>query len=209
MTSASSEFEIPVQLHSVDGVRERVQAQISRVNTGFIVLSSPSALEIGQKLDMMYLERPIRCEVAYCNRHAERNYRVGARILEGTDGSLRAERRIRFEATAKLKMAGMSAPISVQVMDISSSGLGVKMKHPLEVGALAYVELELGVAFGEIRHCKPFEGGYRAGLFVEEFIARTAGAPNPWVAHHAEARGRGSFSVGSALKSALMPNRKS
>ncbi len=210
MTSSTTEFEIPVELQLADGVRERLHAQILRVNTGFIVLALPSALEAGQKLDMIYLERPIRCEVAYCNRQREGSYRAGARILEGADGSLRAERRIKFETAAKLTMCGKSAPLAVRVIDISSSGLGVKMQHAIDVGALAYVELDLGVAFGEVRHCKEYEGGYRAGLCVEEFIARTAGAQNPWATHRSEVSGRASrFSVGRALKSALLPSRKS
>lgn len=207
MTSTAAEFEIPVQLHLADGIRERVQAHIARVNAGFLVLSSPTTLEVGRKLDLIYLDRPIRCEVAYCNRQPEGKYRVGAHMLEKTDGGLRIERRIKFEVTAKLKMSGRRSPISVHVVDISSSGLGVKLQDALEVGGLAYVEMEHGVAFGEVRHCNPMAGGYRAGLFVEEFISRTPGTPYPWDSSEVPDR-PASFGVGRALESALLPNRK-
>lgn len=209
MTSTTAGFEIPVKLHLVDGVRERLQAHISRVNAGFLVLSSPTALEDGRKLDLLYLNRPIRCEIAYCNRQPAGNYRIGARMLEGRAGSLRAERRIKFESSAKLNTSGQRGDIPVRVIDISSSGLGVKVQHPLKVGELAYVELEHGVAFGEIRHCNQLDDGYRAGLFVEEFISRTPGTHNPWAAHNPEVPARTArFSVGNALRSALLPNKK-
>ena len=50
----------------------------------------------------------------------------------------------------------------------------------VECCELACVELEHGVAFGEIRHCHKADGAYRAGIFVEEFICRTPGEIDVW-----------------------------
>lgn len=216
--TVTAEFAIPVKLYLRDGLREHVDARIARVNTGFLLLRSPIALEAGRTLDVEYLERQIGCETVYCHPQAGSTYRVGARMLEGTDGALRIERRIRLDAAAMLTTPGAPSSIAVRVIDMSSSGLGVKLPEPITVGDLAYVELEHGVAFGEIRHCAKIdsgksdgkkENGYRAGVFVEEFISRTPGAVDLWAAHGVEAPGRSaSFKVTSAIKSALFPGKR-
>lgn len=208
-TTATAEFAIPVKLQLRDGLRERVDAQIARVNTGFLLLRSPVALEAGRNLEVFYLQRQIACETVYCHPHSGGSYKVGARMLEGTDGTLRIERRIRLDTGATLTTPGLQGSTAVRVIDMSSSGLGVKLEAPITVGDLAFVEMEHGVAFGEIRHCGKIEGAYRAGIFVEEFISRTPGKMNPWAAHGVETPGRNSsFKVTSAIKSALFPNKR-
>lgn len=208
MKAATTELEIPVELHLSDGIQQRVQAQIVRVSAGFVDLSAPVALETGHEFDIMYLDRPIRCEIAYCVRERRDSYRVGARILGGNNGTLRAERRIRMDAPARLKTAGLAAPISVRVVDISSSGMGLQLGSAVSSGELAYVEMEHGVAFGEIRHCKKVDRGFRAGLFVEEFISRTVDATIPWMQRNREGSERTeSFRLGRALITALLPKK--
>src|ERR1700685_4521585 len=131
MPCTTAEFAIPVQLHLRDGLRERVAAQIARVNTGFLLLRSPIALEPGRTLEVFYLERRIACETVYSHPQSGDTYRVGARMLEGTDGAVRAERRIRLDTSAELNTACLAGPTTVRVIDMSSSGLGVKLHAPI------------------------------------------------------------------------------
>ncbi|MBV9760088.1 MAG: PilZ domain-containing protein [Acidobacteriaceae bacterium] len=214
-TTAAAEFAIPVKLSLRDGLRECVDAQIARVNAGFLVLRSPIALEAGRTLDVAYLDRQIACETVYCHSQQGGLYKIGVRMLDGMDGALRIERRIRLDASATLNTPGLPGSVIVRVIDMSSSGLGVKIREPLRVGDLAYVELEHGVAFGEIRHCAKIPGekaetAYRAGVFIEEFIPRNPAKINPWTAHGVDAPGRSStFKVSTAIKSALFSGRKS
>jgi hypothetical protein len=209
MQCAAVEFAIPVQLQLRDGLRERLEAHIARVNTGFVLLRATTAIDTSRKLELHYLERPILCETMYCHRQPDGTYRVGARMLEGTNGALRIERRIKIDANAVLNMPALAGPTQVRVIDMSSSGMGVRIDAPISVGELAYVELEHGVAFGEIRHCTKLDDAYRAGLFIEEFIARTPGAPNPWAASGVESPGRQATSrVSDALRIALFSKRK-
>jgi hypothetical protein len=208
MRHAATEFSIPVQLHMRDGLREELEAHIARVNTGFLLLRSPLALDANRPFELFYLERRISCETVYCHREAN-SYRVGARMLEGTAGALRAERRIRLDACAQLNSPGLTAPSTVRVVDMSSSGLGVKLNAPLTIGDLAYVELEHGVAFGEVRHCEKIDAAWRAGIFVEEFISRVPGKIHSWPAHSTAMPARsGSFQVARALKTALFAVKK-
>jgi hypothetical protein len=209
MLCATADFSIPVQLQLRDGVREQLRAQIARVNTGFLLLRSPMALEAGREVEVFYLQRHIACQTVYCHPQADGSYRVGVRMLEGTNGALRVERRIKLDAAGVLNTAALPSPTPVRIIDMSSSGLGVRLPSSIVVGDPAYVELEHGVAFGEIRHCEKMEEGYRAGLFIEEFISRTPGMINPWTAQGVEAPGRASFTVTRAIKTALFPSRKS
>lgn len=209
MPCTTAEFTIPVQLRLRDGIREELEAQIARVNTGFLLLRSPAALDPGRDLEVYYLERRIACQTVYCHPEGHRTYRVGARMLEGTNGALRVERRIQLNASGLLNTPGLPGPKTVRIIDMSSSGLGVKLQAPIAIGDLAYVEMEHGVAFGEIRHCAKVEEGYRAGIFVEEFIARTLHAINPWAAQGVEVPGRSARSkVTSAIRDALFPGKK-
>ena len=209
MPCAAAEFAIPVQLHFRDGLREQMEAQIARVNTGFLLLRSATALDPARNVEVTYLERRIACETVYSHAQADGTHRVGARMLDGANGALRVERRIRLDASAVLNTSALPSPTTVRVIDVSSSGMGVRLEAPIKVGDLADVEMEHGVAFGEIRHCGKIEEGYRAGLFIEEFISRIPGAANPWAAQGVEVPGRSaSFKLTSAIKTALFGNRK-
>jgi hypothetical protein len=174
-----------------------------------MLLRSTVAVDSSRKLELYYLERHIPCETVYCHRQVDGTYRVGARMLEGTNGALRIERRIKIDAGAVLNTPALPGPTTVRMIDMSSSGMGVKLQASIPVGDLAYVELDHGVAFGEIRHCEKIDDGYRAGLFIEEFIARTPGAVDPWSARGVEAPGRNaSLKVAEAIRLALFPKRK-
>src|ERR1700761_1675285 len=209
MPCATDEFAIPVQLHFRDALREEMDAQIARVNTGFLLLRSAIALDPARNMEVSYLQRRIACETVYSHPQADGTHRIGARMMEGASGALRVERRIQFDASAVLNTPALPGPTTVRLIDISSSGMGVKLPAPIKIGDLAYVEMDHGVAFGEIRHCGKIEGGYRAGIFIEEFISRTATAVNPWAAQGVGLLGRSAaFQVGRALKTALFPNRK-
>lgn len=201
MPAVTAEFEIPVELHLKDGARERLQAHIRRVSRGFLVLCTKQPVDPSRKLDVFYLNRGIFSEIVYCHPQPNGTHRIGARILEGTDGALRAERRICLDTTAELTVTGARPRFTVRVIDMSSSGLGIKLDSPLQTGEPAYVELEHGVAFGEIRHCQKTADGYRAGLSVEEFIQRDSVWAPVAAAKPSVSAPKGSFGVAHALQS--------
>jgi PilZ domain len=205
MPAARLEFSIPVQVQLKDGARERIAARITRVSSGFLVLGSQEPVDASRKLEIFYLGRGIFSEAVYCHPEPDGSYRIGVRMLEGSDGVLRAERRIQLDALAELTTVTAQQPITVRVIDISSSGLGVKLDSALEAGQMAYVELEHGVAFGEIRYCRKIEGGYRAGLFVEEFIHRNIALAAP----AASSARKAPSGVAQALRAALLPRKAS
>lgn len=74
----------------------------------------------------------------------------------------RREPRLPVGAIPARLFAGESRePIAVHVLDISTSGLRVRLSSPLEAGTEATIWFDLTVATGEVRYCR----SNRAGLF--------------------------------------------
>jgi PilZ domain len=171
-TTAAADFAIPVELRLVDEMREHVRGHIRRVNTGFFLIASPVALKPERRLEVTFSGRRIECQVVYCQQEGPNTYALGIRMAQGGGETLRAEPRIPVDLEAKLSMPGGDAPIPGRVVNISASGLGLVMTKEVPTGELAYAELEVGCAFGEIRHCSKTANGYRVGLKLDEFIPK-------------------------------------
>jgi hypothetical protein len=60
-----------------------------------------------------------------------------------------------------------------QPTDISRSGLGLRMDHPLPPKTLVKIELTFAIVFGEVLYSKPaVDGGFRVGLRMETLLMR-------------------------------------
>jgi hypothetical protein len=187
-TAPAAEFSIPVSLRLVDEMQEQVRAYIRRVNTGFFLIASPVLIKPERRVEVLFEARRIECQVVYCHPGNTGAYLLGIRMTTHGE-ALRAEPRIPVDLAAKLNIAGVESSISGRAVNISSSGIGLLLDREVPTNESAYAELEIGFAFGEIRHCSKTSGGYRVGLKLEEFIARddevlsarkrSADAPNP------------------------------
>jgi hypothetical protein len=93
-------------------------------------------------------------------------------MTHGSHDALRAEPRIPVDLEAKLHVTGDEPPIAGRVVNISASGFGLEVDYEVPAGELAYAELEIGCAFGEIRHCSKIGDRFRVGLKLDEFISR-------------------------------------
>ena len=57
------------------------------------------------------------------------------------------------------------------VVDMSSSGLGLRLMQPIEAGTRVCVETESAVVFGEVRHCRATgDGQFMAGVMIVEVV---------------------------------------
>jgi PilZ domain len=169
-TAPAAEFAIPITLRPLDEMQEQVHAHIRRVNTGFFLIAAPACFKPERRLEMVFEGRRIECQVVYCHAEGAETFNLGVRMSHNSD-ALRAEPRIPVELEAKLNVPG-AAPISGRVVNISASGLGLLIDKEVPTDELAYAELEIGFAFGEIRHCSKTPAGYRVGLKLDEFISR-------------------------------------
>lgn len=170
--TAAAEFAIPVTIRLLDQMYEQVQAHIRRVNTGFFLIAAPLPLKPERKLEVKFDGRAIECQVVYCQSESANNYLLGVRMAQNGTDALRAEPRIPVDLEAKLHVPGSEPPIPGRVVNISASGLGLLFDREVPTNELAYVELQIGFAFGEIRHCSKSDAGFRVGLKLDEFISR-------------------------------------
>lgn len=164
----AAELALPVILREAG--HNPVPAHICRVNTGFFLVSSPRAIEPKQRLQVVLAGRPIDTQVVYCHPH-EDEFQVGAQMVQDADLPLRAEPRIPVDMPAELTVAGMAGPIPARLANISASGLGLNIDRQIGTGEMACVKLDIGFAFGEIRHCSRTPNGFRAGMKLDEFIS--------------------------------------
>lgn len=69
--------------------------------------------------------------------------------------------------------AGPQAKQDAQALDISRSGLGLLMDHPISNHTWVKVELAFAIVFGEVLYSKKeAQSGYRLGLRIETFLMR-------------------------------------
>jgi hypothetical protein len=171
-TTVTAEFAIPVTLHLLDEMHAQVHAHIRRVNTGFFLIAAPISLKPERRVEVSFDGRRIECQVVYCHPDGADNFNLGIRMAHGNSEGLRAEPRIPVDLEAKVNIPGIVLPIPGRVVNISASGLGLLLDKEVPTDELAYVELEIGFAFGEIRHCSKISSGYRVGLKLDEFLSR-------------------------------------
>ena len=90
---------------------------------------------------------------------------------------LRAEPRFKTEdesATVAILGSHQRGPFGANLVDISRSGLGLRLEQNLPMNSWIRVELGPAMVLGEIRHCTPEAGtGYRVGLVTDTVIFRT------------------------------------
>lgn len=170
-TAPAAEFSIPVSLRLVEEMQEQVRAHIRRVNTGFFLIASPVLIKPERRVEVLFETRRIECQVVYCHPGNAGSHLLGVRMSNHGE-ALRAEPRIPVDLEAKLNVAGVEGSIPGRVVNISASGIGLLLDREVPSDESAYAELEIGFAFGEIRHCSRSANGYRVGLKLEEFIAR-------------------------------------
>jgi hypothetical protein len=171
-TTATADFAIPVTLRLLDEMHSQVHAQIRRVNTGFFLIASPMPVKPERRVEVSFDSRRIECQVVYCHPEGADNFNLGVRMAHNNGDALRAEPRIPVDLEAKVNLPGADLPIAGRMVNISASGLGLLLDKEVPTEELAYVELEIGLAFGEIRHCSKTQNGYRVGIKLDEFLSR-------------------------------------
>ena len=171
-TKAGASFNIPVELDLREGKRKPIPAHLMKVNTGFFQLSSPVFLQSNTTIDILFDRQRLEVEVVFCKADDRDGYAVGARLMPGLNGEIRREPRVPVEISARVTSSDLPISIPAKLVDISRSGLGLRMSRCVPVGSGAVVELPGGIAFGEVRHCTlQAKETWRIGLSLDEFIS--------------------------------------
>jgi hypothetical protein len=172
-TKVGATFNIPVELDLREAHGETISAHLLQVNTGFFQLACPVFLQSNTTIDISFDRQRREVEVVFCKADHRIGYLVGARLMAGLNGEIRREPRIPIEISARLTTSDLPGSIPAKVVDISRSGLGLRVPRNIPVGVGVIVELHSGIAFGEVRHSsKKTKDSWRVGLSLDEFIAR-------------------------------------
>jgi len=179
-TKVGANFNIPVDLDLREGNGEIISAHLVQVNTGFFQLSSPVFLQSNTIIDITFDRQRLEVEVVFCKADYRNGYAVGARLMAGLNGEIRREPRIPIELNARLTTSDLPGSMPAKVVDISRSGLGLKVPRDIPAGVGVIVELQSGIAFGEVRHCsKKAKDSWRVGLSLDEFISHRDRVKSP------------------------------
>ncbi len=171
-TKVGASFNIPVDLDLREGKSSTISGHLLHVNTGFFQISSPVYLQSSTIIDILFQRQRLEVEVVFCKADDHSGYTVGARLMAGLNGETRREPRIPIEISARLSTPDSPDAIPAKVVDLSRSGLGLKVPRPLHQGTGVVVQLQSGIAFGEVRHCtQKSKDVWNVGLSLDEFIS--------------------------------------
>ncbi len=166
-------FDIPVELHVLDKTNRIVAARIRRVSPSLFELSCSEKLQKGQKLALSHEGKRLEVEVSSAEQGATNIYILSVKVVAEQLGEVRSELRLPIDLRAVLRVAGATAEMAVRIVDMSPSGMGIEVPLALSRGAKVCVNLDQGLAFGEIRFCRQ-KGPtlFSVGFLLEEYICQ-------------------------------------
>ena len=166
-------LNLPVELHLLDQTNRVLAARITRVSPAIFEIGCSEYLQIGQRLALSHDRRRIEVAVYSSSPHGLGEYTVELRVVSDDLGEVRSELRLPTDLAAFVTVAGKSDEIAAKVVDMSPSGMGLETGVPIQRGAKVCINLEQGLAFGEIRFCRQQAPGlYFAGFLLEEYIGK-------------------------------------
>jgi PilZ domain len=147
-----------------------IEGRLRKTGIGGMQLLLPVPLADGVSLRVEYDKYAVYGQALYTKPVASGAYLVGFGVE--TDG--RREPRMPADERARLTYLHPRRRGRVQgrVVDISQSGLGLMLREAITPGTEVMVKMRDRAVCGEVRHCRPVEGGYRAGLEISEVLVR-------------------------------------
>jgi hypothetical protein len=115
-----------------------------------------------------------------------RTGRPGSESAAGARGSLflekRREARYPTNDPAEVEVVkGGAGHFSATVLDVSRSGLRLKLDAGVNKGAEVKITLQRNIViFGQIRYCRPLDGSFDVGVLIQD-MAQNSGQPSPHI----------------------------
>lgn len=173
LSEAEAGLDIPVELHLLDNVNTLLTARIRKVSPALFELSCAERLQEGQRLAISHEGRRVDAQVSSVAKSKENVYLLSVEPVADELGEVRSELRLPTDLSAKVRVSGAAEEFDARVVDMSPSGMGIELGVELNRGAKVCVNLEQGLAFGEIRFCRSKGlGTYFAGFLLEEYIGQ-------------------------------------
>ena len=160
------ELNIPTQLRFPNRPDTARSVILKRVSAGCFELFARQTILVGARVQILFRGELANGEVIYCRKEGE-GFSVAVNF--STFSTVRRELRYPVQLAAVVRTPESDAPVKARIVDMSPSGLGLHIPIGINVGTRVAVEFERGTIWGEIRHCLPLTGYFRAGLAIEEF----------------------------------------
>jgi hypothetical protein len=143
------------------------------VSPSLFELSCSEQLQKGQKLALSHEGKRLEVEVSSAEPSAANVYILAVKVVAEHLGEVRSELRLPIDLPATLRVAGATAEIAGRIVDMSPSGMGIEVASALSRGAKVCVNLDQGLAFGEIRFCRQTRPNlFSVGFLLEEYICQ-------------------------------------
>ena len=164
-----------IRIETLGGLTSEIQGIIANITHGAIHVRVPEFLRT-KSMRVWFSENcHIDGQLIFC-RAEENAYRAGIHFPPDPQQQRRSELRVPLtnESAVVTQLEGQThARFDAQAIDISRSGLGLMMDHPLTVNTWVKVELSFAIVFAEVMYSKPDPGGgYRVGLRMETLLMR-------------------------------------
>jgi len=164
-----------IRIEAASCSASEVHGTIANISQGAIHVSVPQFLN-SKSVRVWFSENcHIDGQVIFC-RAEEKAYRAGIHFPPDPQRQRRSELRVPLtnESAVVTQLEGQThTKCDAQALDISRSGLGLKLDHRLPVSAWVKVELSFAILFGEVLYSKPDQdGGWRVGLRMETLLMR-------------------------------------
>jgi hypothetical protein len=166
-------FDIPVQLHLLDKSKRVVAARLRQASHAWFELSCAERIEQGQRLTLSHERGRLEVEVTFAAQQSTDRYTLAVKVIEDEPSEIRCELRLPMNLPATLRVAGESTQLQARIVDMSPSGMGIEVATMVPSGAKVCINLEQGLAFGEIRFCRQKSPGvFLTGFALQEYIGQ-------------------------------------
>jgi hypothetical protein len=152
--------------------------RIKNIADGAVQLLLPVALLVESNVTVVFgADCALEGTVLYCN-HQDEIFCAGIYFSQNRKRRVRDQTRHaiaeeKVEITVLREGGGVS--LTGWIVDISASGLGLKLTSEVSPGAWVKITRKSAIMFGEIRHCSADpNGGFRAGLQIETSLSRNS-----------------------------------
>jgi hypothetical protein len=93
----------------------------------------------------------------------------------------RREARYPTNDPAEVEVVNGTGRTPATVLDVSKSGLRLKLEASIQKGAEVKVTLQRNIViFGQIRYCRPLDGSFDAGVLIQD-MSQNSGQPSPHI----------------------------
>lgn len=108
------------------------------------------------------------------SRPAGDKYEIHIVLYDTDENGRRRSLRFPVRIPARVYCPGNEIPVRATIVDVSAEGLGIEIVCAIAPEQVIAVDSDASLCFGTVRHCRPLEQGFHAGVQLLSVIAKEA-----------------------------------